>query len=310
MHLNGLGAQRSCPVAVQFLKAVAERGPWGAQLERAHTMLQVIGQVGREGGREGGGGSRPFECACRAVSWSYNPNPNPIPNPSPNPSPNPNPNPSSNPNQDGQLEAPLQMYAALAEGGYEVAQSNVAFLLDQHVTHKPDEPLLGMQPEQVAARAADMFRRAAQQGNFEAELKLGDYHYYGQGTPVDLEAAVYHYRTAAEARNAQAMFNLAWMYAHGEGVARDFHLAKRHYDMAAETSTEAAVPVALALLEMYARQLYGGGGSGGQAGAPLNLLGEGLGFLPEWDTLLIIGLTITLVGVLVAQRQLLGAAPN
>lgn len=212
--------------------------------------------------------------------------------------------------QDGQLEAPLQMYAALAEGGYEVAQSNVAFLLDQHVTHKPDEPLLGMQPEQVAARAADMFRRAAQQGNFEAELKLGDYHYYGQGTPVDLEAAVYHYRTAAEARNAQAMFNLAWMYAHGEGVARDFHLAKRHYDMAAETSTEAAVPVALALLEMYARQLYGGGGSGGQAGAPLNLLGEGLGFLPEWDTLLIIGLTITLVGVLVAQRQLLGAAPN
>ena len=60
----------------------------------------------------------------------------------------------------------------LAEGGYEVAQSNVAFLLDQHVTHKPHEPLLGMGPEQVAARAADMYRRAAQQGNFEAELKL------------------------------------------------------------------------------------------------------------------------------------------
>ena len=120
---------------------------------------------------------------------------------------------------------------------------------------------------------------------------------------------MYHYRTAAEARNAQAMFNLAWMYAHGEGVARDFHLAKRHYDMAAEISTEAAVPVALALLEMHVCQLYGGGG-GGQVGAPLMLLGKGLGFMPEWDTLLIIGLTITLVGVLVAQRQLLGAAPN
>ena len=34
--------------------------------------------------------------------------------------------------QDGDLAGPLQMYAALAEGGYEVAQSNVAFLLDQH----------------------------------------------------------------------------------------------------------------------------------------------------------------------------------
>ena len=162
-----------------------------------------------------------------------------------------------------------------------------------------------MAPEQVAARAADMYRRAAQQGNFEAELKLGDYHYYGQGTPVDLEAAVYHYRTAAEARNAQAMFNLAWMYAHGEGVARDFHLAKRHYDMAAETSSEAAVPVALALLEMYARQLYGGDGGG-----PREVLAESLGFLPEWDTLLILGLTVTLVGVLVAQRQQLAAPPN
>merc|ERR1740139_767591 len=139
--------------------------------------------------------------------------------------------------------------------------------------------------------------------------KLGDYHYYGQGTPIDLEAAVYHYRTAAEARSAQAMFNLAWMYAHGEGLARDFHLAKRHYDMASETAPEAAVPVGLALLEMYARQLYeggGGGSGGGGAAAGRSLLGESM---PEWDTLLIIGLTLTLVGVLVAQRQLLGA-PN
>jgi SEL1 protein len=133
--------------------------------------------------------------------------------------------------QDGDLAGPLQMYAALAEGGYEVAQSNVAFLLDQHFMHHPDESLLGMQSEQVAARAVEMYRRAAQQGNVEAELKLGDYHYYGHGTPVDLEAAVYHYRVAAEARNAQAMFNLAWMYAHGQGLARDFHLAKRHDDM-------------------------------------------------------------------------------
>ena len=63
-----------------------------------------------------------------------------------------------------------------------------------------------------------MYRLAAQQGNVEAELKLGDYHYYGLGTPVDLEASVTHYRAAAESRNAQAMFNLAHMYAHGLGL--------------------------------------------------------------------------------------------
>ena len=48
-----------------------------------------------------------------------------------------------------------------------------------------------MAPEQVAARAADMYRRAAQQGNFEAELKLGDYHYYGQ--VVRVRVRCYHY---------------------------------------------------------------------------------------------------------------------
>jgi len=40
------------------------------------------------------------------------------------------------------------------------------------------------------------------------------------------------------------------------------------------------------------------------------MFAESLGFLPEWDTLLILGLTITLVGVLVAQRQQLAAPPN
>lgn len=39
-----------------------------------------------------------------------------------------------------------------------------------------------------------MYRKSAQQGNIEAELKHGDYHYYGYGTPTDLEEAVDHYR--------------------------------------------------------------------------------------------------------------------
>lgn len=49
----------------------------------------------------------------------------------------------------------------------------------------------------IVRRAFDMFAKAAQQGNVEAELKLGDYHYYGFGMPVDLEQAVYHYRCVA-----------------------------------------------------------------------------------------------------------------
>ena len=144
----------------------------------------------------------------------------------------------------------LHVYAHLAEGGFELAQANVAFLLDQQHTHEPETPLLGLTGSALAERALHMYRQAAAQGNVEAEVKLGDYFYYGHGTAVDLEASVAHYRTAADARSAQAMFNLAYMYAHGLGLARDYHLAKRHYDLATETSTEAWAPVQLALLEL------------------------------------------------------------
>ena len=46
------------------------------------------------------------------------------------------------------------------------------------------------------------------------------------------------------------MFNLAYMHELGHGMKQDMHLAKRFYDMAAETSTDAKVPVALALAKL------------------------------------------------------------
>lgn len=50
--------------------------------------------------------------------------------------------------------------------------------------------------------------------------------------------------------NAQAMFNLGYMHEQGLGMKKDIHLAKRCYDLAAETSTDAKVPVALALMKL------------------------------------------------------------
>ena len=81
--------------------------------------------------------------------------------------------------------------------------------------------------------------------------RLGDYYYYGLGTDIDFEAAAFHYRIASEQQNnAQAMFNLGYMHELGHGMPQDIHLAKRFYDMAAETSTDAKVPVALALTKL------------------------------------------------------------
>ncbi|XP_072929687.1 protein sel-1 homolog 1 isoform X2 [Epargyreus clarus] len=146
------------------------------------------------------------------------------------------------------LSALLQ-YLALAERGVELAQSNAAYLLDA------GEVQIFSEPERWA-RALQLWSRAAAQGYAPARVKLGDYHYYGLGTPVDLEAAAHHYRIASEQlHNAQATFNLGYMHERGLGLAQDAHLAKRCYDLAADSAPDARLPAALALARLHAAQL-------------------------------------------------------
>ncbi|KAL0868910.1 hypothetical protein ABMA27_007242, partial [Loxostege sticticalis] len=143
-------------------------------------------------------------------------------------------------------DSALLQYLALAERGYEVAQTNAAYILDLGESGVFDE-------RERYVRALQMWSRAAAQGCASARVKLGDYHYYGLGTPQDLEAAAHHYRIASEQlHNAQATFNLGYMHARGLGLARDLHLAKRCYDLAADTSPDARLPAALALAALSA----------------------------------------------------------
>merc|ERR1711988_1193468 len=78
----------------------------------------------------------------------------------------------------------------LAELGYEVAQSNVAFMLDRQESEQLYDPDTG----DLWKRALVYWTRAASQGYSAARVRLGDYYYYGHGTNVDYEAAAYHYR--------------------------------------------------------------------------------------------------------------------
>ena len=144
----------------------------------------------------------------------------------------------------GRYNEAFLKYLLLAELGYEVAQSNVAFMLDRGETN--------LYPESdLQKRALVYWTRAAAQGYSPARVRLGDYYYYGYGTGQDFETAAFHYRMASEQQNnAQAMFNLGYMHELGHGMRRDIHLAKRFYDMAAETSADAKIPVALALFKL------------------------------------------------------------
>uniref|UniRef100_A0A667ZFJ3 SEL1L adaptor subunit of SYVN1 ubiquitin ligase n=1 Tax=Myripristis murdjan TaxID=586833 RepID=A0A667ZFJ3_9TELE len=146
--------------------------------------------------------------------------------------------------KEGDMDAALVQYLLLAEQGYEVAQSNVAFILDQKGSQIFSE-------NETYPRALLHWTRAAAQGYTVARIKLGDYHFYGYGTDVDYETAVIHYRLASEQQHsAQAMFNLGYMHEKGLGIKQDIHLAKRFYDMAAEASPDAQVPVFLALCKL------------------------------------------------------------
>ncbi|XP_014478106.1 PREDICTED: protein sel-1 homolog 1 isoform X2 [Dinoponera quadriceps] len=146
--------------------------------------------------------------------------------------------------REGRVNEAFLNYALFSEMGYEVAQSNAAFILDRGETDVLTE-------EEGLVRALALWTRAAAQGYSAAQVKLGDAHYYGRGTKVDYEIAAGHYRSASDQQhNAQAMFNLGYMHERGLGLAKDRHLAKRCYDLAAQASPDAQIPVALALIKL------------------------------------------------------------
>ncbi|VDQ00580.1 unnamed protein product, partial [Trichobilharzia regenti] len=139
-------------------------------------------------------------------------------------------------------------YQLLAELGYEVAQSNVAFILEEGmlITFSP-----GVPKHELHKRAFTQWQRSATQGSTSSRVKLGDYYYYGLGTDANYQKAIQHYRIASDLHhNAQAMFNLGYMHEQGLGLKRDLHLAKRFYDMAAEASIDARIAVCLALIRL------------------------------------------------------------
>ncbi|KAL2642269.1 hypothetical protein R1flu_009856 [Riccia fluitans] len=121
-----------------------------------------------------------------------------------------------------------------AELGYEVAQSNAAWILDKYYN---EDVCIG-------AHCTDA-ERVHQCLNLSRHL---------QGNEKDLEQAAEAYERARLQQNAQAMFNLGYMHEHGVGLPLDLHLAKRYYDQALETDHDATLPVTLAPMGQWLRQ--------------------------------------------------------
>lgn len=131
-----------------------------------------------------------------------------------------------------------------AERGIEIAQNNLAYILDQgrfpffffHIAVsmdllETDKTILRMTrfapslPSNETARLAlTHWTRSAAQRNVDALVKVGDYYYHGLGVPDEPEqtrwekAAAFYQAAADTQMSSLAMWNLGWMYENGIGV--------------------------------------------------------------------------------------------
>lgn len=81
--------------------------------------------------------------------------------------------------------------------------------------------------------AARLFKRAADQGNADAQLYLGMLYREGKGIPRNDGESEVRFRRAAEQGNPEAQFNLGLMYYEGSGVPQDFAESAKWYRLAA-----------------------------------------------------------------------------
>ena len=88
------------------------------------------------------------------------------------------------------------------------------------------------------AKAAEIFRPLAEQGNIKALSILGHMHEVGMGVPQDYAEAIKFYRMAAELGDVILQVVLASDYYGGKHVPQDYSEALKWFRMAAEQDSD------------------------------------------------------------------------
>jgi TPR repeat protein len=84
------------------------------------------------------------------------------------------------------------------------------------------------------AAALELWRPLAEQGNADAQFRLGLLYDRGTGVPQDYAEALRWFHKAADEGLPQAQYRIGYMYEHGEGVPQEPANALRWYLEAAE----------------------------------------------------------------------------
>jgi TPR repeat protein len=93
-------------------------------------------------------------------------------------------------------------------------------------------------PDQLVAFSR--LKKAAENGNAEAQFELGRIYGNGDGVPQDYETAIDWLEKAASQRHAKAQESLGSIYANGVGVKQDFSAARNWYMKAARNGLGSA----------------------------------------------------------------------
>ena len=94
--------------------------------------------------------------------------------------------------------------------------------------------------ENRSIKAANWYRKAAEQGYAEAQYKLGGYYEMGLGVERNYIEAAKWYRLAAEQGYAWAQNSIGECYYNGKGVEQNYTEAAKWYRLAAEQGNFAA----------------------------------------------------------------------
>ena len=103
--------------------------------------------------------------------------------------------------------------------------------------------LAGEGVPQNDVEAVRYYRLAADQGDAGAQAGLGHMYYIGTGVPQDVVEAVRWWRMAADQGDADGQFHLGAMYEAGEGVPQDYVEAYKWFSLAAAGGVTSAVEV-------------------------------------------------------------------
>ena len=91
----------------------------------------------------------------------------------------------------------------------------------------------GQGVEQDSKKAFKWFRKAADQGDAEAQYNIGNIYSTGLGVEQDLKETFKWYQKAADQGHATAQFNVGVMYDNGDGVLEDDVQAYAWYNISA-----------------------------------------------------------------------------